>query len=464
MNSRDVYPCPHTLPISCGMIATRRMARRNKRGEGAVVTFEEVVDQAIAMLQRRGRMTYRMLKRQFDLDDEALEDLRLELIKGQRLAGDEDGDVLVWIGDAAVAPSPAPVPPPHPSPTPRPISRRKSSPPAVRWKASANRSPCCLPTSKARWSCSPTATRRRPAQLLDPVLERMMAAVHRYEGTVNQVHGRWHHGALWGTRWRMKTTRCAPATPPCAMQAAVQPYAEEVRRTHGLALHIRVGLNAGEVVVRAIGNDLHMDYSAVGQTTHLAARMEQMATPGSDPADGRDPAAGRGLCAGQRPGALPVRGLRDPVEVFELVGASALRRRLQAAAARGLTRFVGRQPELEALQQALERAQAGHGQVVALVGEAGWASRAWSTSSSTRTARRAGWCWKAPRCPTARPRPTSRCCDLLKRYCPCRGPRRRPHRPGQSHRAGPDAGRRPPGHHPGPAGAPGRPAGRTARS
>ena len=114
MNCRDVHPCPHTLPVSCGMIATRRVARRNKRGEGAVVTFEEVVDQAIAMLQRRGRMTYRMLKRQFDLDDEALEDLRLELIKGQRLAGEEDGDVVVWIGDAAVAPSPAPVPPPPP--------------------------------------------------------------------------------------------------------------------------------------------------------------------------------------------------------------------------------------------------------------------------------------------------------------------------------------------------------------
>jgi len=82
------------------------MAGRDRTCEGAVVTFEEVVDQAIAMLQRRGRVTYRMLKRQFDLDDEALDDLRLELIKGQRLAADEDGDVLVWSG-AAAAPSPA---------------------------------------------------------------------------------------------------------------------------------------------------------------------------------------------------------------------------------------------------------------------------------------------------------------------------------------------------------------------
>jgi len=72
------------------------MTGRDRRGEGAVVTFEEVVDQAMAMLQRRGRVTYRLLKRQFDLDDEALEDLKLELIKGQRLAVDEEGEVLVW--------------------------------------------------------------------------------------------------------------------------------------------------------------------------------------------------------------------------------------------------------------------------------------------------------------------------------------------------------------------------------
>ena len=132
-----------------------------------------------------------------------------------------------------------------------------------------------------------------------------------------------------------------------------------------------MGLNSGEVVVRAIGNDLHMDYSAVGETTVLAARMEQTATPGTI----RLPAATlrlvEGLVQVTALGPVPVKGLSDPVEVFELTGASPLRRRLQAAAARGLTRFVGRQPEIEAVRQARERAGAGHGQVVAVVGEAG---------------------------------------------------------------------------------------------
>jgi len=103
------------------------------------------------------------------------------------------------------------------------------------------------------------------------------------------------------------------------------------------------GPQLGEVVVRAIGNDLHMDYSAVGQTTHLAARMEQLATPASIRQTAGDPAAGRGPGAGQRLGPIPVKGLTEPMEVFELVGASAVRRRLQAAVTRGLTRFVGRE-------------------------------------------------------------------------------------------------------------------------
>ena len=134
---------------------------------------------------------------------------------------------------------------------------------------------------------------------------------------------------------------------------------------------MRVGLNSGEVVVRAIGNDLHMDYSAVGQTTHLAARMEQLATPGSILLTAATLRLVEGLVQVQALGPVPVKGLTEPVEVFELVGVTVLRRRLQVAVARGLSPFVGRQPEVEALQQSLARAGAGHGQVVALIGEPG---------------------------------------------------------------------------------------------
>src|SRR5207247_836946 len=198
-------------------------------------------------------------------------------------------------------------------------------------------------------------------QILDPVLERMMAAVHRYEGTVNQVLG---DGimALFGAPIAHEDHAVRACYAALAMQDAIRRYSDEVRRTHGLAVHFRVGLNSGEVVVRAISNDMHMDYSAIGQTTHLAARMEQLATPGSILLTAATLHLVEGWVQVNALGPVPVKGLTAPVEVFELVGATAIRRRLQAAAARGLTRFVGRQTEIEALQQARARAGVGHGQ------------------------------------------------------------------------------------------------------
>jgi class 3 adenylate cyclase/tetratricopeptide (TPR) repeat protein len=206
--------------------------------------------------------------------------------------------------------------------------------------------------------------------ILDPVLERMMAAVHRYEGTVNQVMG---DGimALFGAPIAHEDHAVRACYAALAMQAALRQYSDEVGRTHGLAVDFRVGLNSGEVVVRAIDSDLHMDYSAIGQTVHLAARMEQLATPGRillTPATLR---LVEGLVRVTALGPVPVKGLTAPVEVCELVGASAVRRRLQAGVARGLTRFVGRETELDTLCQAMERAGRGQGQLVAVVGEPG---------------------------------------------------------------------------------------------
>jgi len=117
-------------------------------------------------------------------------------------------------------------------------------------------------------------------KLLDPVLEHMMEAVHRYEGTVNQVMG---DGimALFGAPLAHEDHAVRACYAALRMQEMVKRYAEEVRRAQGVAVRIRIGLNSGEVVVRSIGSDLRMDYTAVGQTTHLAARMEQLADPGS---------------------------------------------------------------------------------------------------------------------------------------------------------------------------------------
>jgi class 3 adenylate cyclase/tetratricopeptide (TPR) repeat protein len=207
-------------------------------------------------------------------------------------------------------------------------------------------------------------------QLLDPVLERMMAAVHRYEGTVNQVMG---DGimALFGAPIAHEDHAVRACYAALAMQEAIRRYSEEARRAHGITVQIRVGLNSGEVVVRAIGNDLHMDYSAIGQTTHLAARMEQLASPGNILMTAETLQLAEGFMQVTPLGPVPVKGVSEPLEVYEVIGVGPVRSRLQAAAARGFTRFVGRNIELDQLRRALERASSGQGQVVAVIGEPG---------------------------------------------------------------------------------------------
>jgi class 3 adenylate cyclase/tetratricopeptide (TPR) repeat protein len=207
-------------------------------------------------------------------------------------------------------------------------------------------------------------------KLLDPVLERMMGAVHRYEGTVNQVMG---DGimALFGAPVAHEDHAVRACYAALRMQDSVRRYSVELRGAHGVEVQIRVGLNSGDVVVRSIGSDLRMDYTAVGQTTHLAARMEQLAAPGSIRLTAGTARLAEGFVEVSSLGPVPVKGLGEPVEVFELVGAGVARTRLEAAARRGLTRFVGRSTELEQLRSALDRASHGHGQVVAVVGEPG---------------------------------------------------------------------------------------------
>jgi class 3 adenylate cyclase len=206
-------------------------------------------------------------------------------------------------------------------------------------------------------------------KLLDPVLNRMMEAVHRYEGTVNQVLG---DGvmALFGAPLAHEDHALRACFAALRMQEEVSRYGDEIQRSQGIPLQIRVGLNSGDVVVRSIGSDLHMDYTAVGQTTHLAARLEQMAKPGSTLLTAETLRLTRDRVRVRPLGRVPVRGLSAPVEVFELTGArsapSPLGQRAGVA-----TPFVGRDAELERLGQALAQAADGRGQAVAIVGDPG---------------------------------------------------------------------------------------------
>ena len=240
--------------------------------------FYAVLDQVLALLRQRGRVSYRALKRQFDLDDAYLDDLKVEIIEVHQCARDQEGTMLVWTGAVASAPESVQLQTPL-TYTPPYLTEKIL---AVRPALEGERKQVTVLFADLKGSMELLADRdpEEARQLLDPVLERMMTAVHRYEGTVNQVMG---DGimALFGAPLAHEDHAARACYAALAMQAAIRHYSEEVRRSHGIVVQIRVGLNSGEVVVRAIGNDLHMDYSAIGQTTHLAARMEQLASPGS---------------------------------------------------------------------------------------------------------------------------------------------------------------------------------------
>ena len=220
--------------------------------------------------------------------------------------------------------------------------------------------------------------------LLDAVLERMMEAVHRYEGTVNQVMG---DGimALFGAPVAHEDHAVRACYAALRMQRSVGRYADELRRRQGIDVQIRVGINSGDVVVRSIGSDLNVEYSAVGQTTHLAARMEQLARPGTTLITDATRRLVDRYVDIEPHGPVPVKGLKQPVEVFELRGAAPASR-VQTAAA-SLTRFLGRDEELRMLERLLEGAAAGAGGVVGIAGEAGVGKSRllWEFTRSTRT-------------------------------------------------------------------------------
>jgi class 3 adenylate cyclase/tetratricopeptide (TPR) repeat protein len=223
-------------------------------------------------------------------------------------------------------------------------------------------------------------------ELLDAVLARMMEAVHQHEGTVNQVMG---DGimALFGAPLALEEHAVRACLAALAMQDSIGQYARETGRSD---VRVRVGLNSGEVVVRAIGSDLRMDYTAVGQTTHLAARMEQLATPGTIVMTADTLRLVEGYVQARPLGPSTVKGFPEPLEVFELEGVAENRTRLQVSAARGLTPFVGRQREFDVLPHALARAAEQKGQVVAVVGEAG-VGKSRLLWEFTRSGRVDGW-------------------------------------------------------------------------
>src|SRR5262249_50879050 len=244
--------------------------------------FYAILDQILALLRQRQRVTYQALQRQFHLDESALNDLKAELLYAYPQVREDPGHGLVWSGAGGTA---AAVDAPPAILQNRPLYL----PPYLAEKILLSRSTLegerkqvtvLFTDIKSSMELVGGRDPEEAQQLLDPALHAMMEAVPRYEGTVNQVLG---DGimALFGAPLAHEDHAVRACYAALAMRVAFQRYSEQVHRRYGMVVQARIGLNSGEVVVRTIGNDLHMDYSAVGQPTHLAARMEQLAAPGS---------------------------------------------------------------------------------------------------------------------------------------------------------------------------------------
>jgi class 3 adenylate cyclase/tetratricopeptide (TPR) repeat protein len=206
--------------------------------------------------------------------------------------------------------------------------------------------------------------------IMDRALRLMAEAVHRYEGTVNQFLG---DGlmALFGAPLALEDHAFRAVQAALAIRETLGGYSEQLKQDRGVELQLRLGLNSGLVVVGRIGDDLRMDYTAVGDTTHLASRVQGAAEPGTLLITEATHRLVEGYISSEALGSITVKGRSEPTRVYRVIGRRPARTRLEVSVERGLTELVGRGRELGLLHECLARAQTGRGQVVGIVGEPG---------------------------------------------------------------------------------------------
>ena len=340
------------------------------------MTFEEILDQAIAMLQRRGRLTYRALKRQFDLDDDYLEDLKAELIQGQQLAVDEAGEVLVWTGDAAAnaLPARAPVAPalPGQAATTAPDALRPSPPttatiPTLPSLAGERRQVTVLFADISGFTAlAETMDPEEVRQVMNACFAQLVPVVEAYGGTIDKFIGD-AIMALFGAPIAHENDAERAVRAALAMMEALRAF----NATHGTSLGLHCGLNTGLVIAGEIGTRTRHDYSVMGDAVNLAARLEDASERGQIFVGPETYRLTHMLFTFEPLTPMRLKGKTAPVPVYQVRGPRRSRSRFDVAVERGLTPLVGREWELATLRERFRAVKAGRGQVVGLTGEAG---------------------------------------------------------------------------------------------
>src|SRR5262249_13346246 len=351
----------------------RHETSEGARAERIAMNFYSVVDHAITLLRQRGRVTYRALKRQFDLDDDALADLTEELIYGQRLAADEDGRVLVWTGDIPMVTEPhaSLSPSGQPSTTHEDPPTHAETPPAPPMADADRRQLTVLFCDLA--DSTRLSGRLDPEDLREVVRayqQTSAEAIQRFAGHIAQYLG---DGLLvyFGYPQAHEDDAQRAVRAGLALLTALETLNTRLARETDVRLGVRVGIHTGPVVVGEMGGGGRREQLAIGETPNIAARLQSLATPNSVVIGERTRRLLGGAFAVEDLGLHEFKGVATSIRVYGIRGESAVESRFEAASARGLTPLIGREAELDLFRQRWHQAQAGEGQVVLLAGEPG---------------------------------------------------------------------------------------------
>jgi class 3 adenylate cyclase len=344
------------------------------------MTFDDILAQVLALLQREGRVSYRALKLRFDMNDDYLEGIKDELIYAKKLAMDEDNRVLVWTGDQDSFPPPLVLstsePPVHPAPddgraplsyTPKHLAEKiltsRSALEGERKQVTVLFCDLANSTSIAE-RIGPEAMHT----LLNRFFEVALHEVHRYEGTINQFLGDGFM-ALFGAPIAYEDHARRAVFAALALQRTLQEA--HLGELYEVECAFHMGLHSGLVVVGSIGDNLRMDYSAIGDTTNLAARLQQVAEPGTMLVSESTMRLVQGAVRLEALAPVEVKGKTEPVPIYKVISTLPRRSPIASRSERTLSPFVGRERELATLAAVFAQVEAGHGQVVGIVADAG---------------------------------------------------------------------------------------------
>src|SRR5712692_6268327 len=338
------------------------------------MTFEEILDQVLTMLQRRGRVSYRALTRQFALDEAYLEDLKDAILFAHPEVVDEAGRGLVWIGDASAIPPPVPDPPqPVEQPvTPTPRAGQTASPPPEPYTPDAERRQltvlfCDLVDSTV------LASQLDPEELREVVRayqDTCAKVIARFEGHIAQYLG---DGLLvyFGYPLAHEDDAQRAVRAGLGMIEALGQLNTRLEQEQGPRLAVRLGIHTGLVVVGEVGDGPRQEQLALGETPNIAARLQDIAAPNTLVISAATLPLLSGFFRCQALGTPRLKGLAQPLEVYQVLSESTARSRLEAGVGTGLTPLVDREQEVGLLRERWAQVKEGIGQVVLLSGEAG---------------------------------------------------------------------------------------------